>query len=281
MGNYWQVSPPFNRTNKFKDRSWTTVEGWDWNAKRIAYALISDGMRRGGYSYGITLLSPKGSNLEAFQSGWKAIKKAMAKRGIAAHFQVEVSKGNRWHVHGLSINKLNEFREVWAAIAPAGWVLRITERLKSWKSWACYICKTKRYSSKRNYPLPNLKINKHSTINAKAFWRKSVAVWWNELIDSKKSNPDSQVVNDRTSPELSHRASVGVIPVAVDPLAISRHKIDLTGPEPVQKNRALNRFYRIVQEGPAVPDSVPFVPMFLRRIVPINVPIITPYLDST
>ncbi len=190
----YNPTPLFKQNQRGRDHTWTTVDGWLYNSKVFRFALIQNSFRV-PYKAAFTLWFPANKPISQLRNERERLFLTLKRKGIVAHCQLEITKSNRLHFHGISLNDKSKLKEVWNQVKRhfQGWTLKVIQKVKSWKSYCAYIVKAKvetesskdLYASKRIYPIKKLGLNKHYTINAKQFWAKKPEEYWQKVKDRK------------------------------------------------------------------------------------------------
>jgi hypothetical protein len=191
---FYNPSPLFKQNQRGRDRVWTTQDGHFYNSKIYRFALIQNSFKV-LYKSAFTLWFPASKSISQLKKERERLFLTLKRKGIVAHCQLEISKGNRLHFHGISLNEKSQLKEVWKSIKNnfTGWTLKIIQKVKNWKSYCAYIVKAKvetenskdLYASKRIYPVKKLGLNKHYTINSQKFWAKKPEEYWQKVKDRK------------------------------------------------------------------------------------------------
>lgn len=188
---YFQENPVYKQNKRGRDRVWTTLDGWLYNAKKYRHALIQND-RHKVYKSIFLIHAPKQAPLSKIKKDRANIFLALKRAGLIYHVQTEINRQNRIHFHGISLNPDNVTRNIFKKIKSnyPGWIFKVTteatmNKYKSVFNFCGYIVKAKikndRYGSKRLLPVKKLGIRKHYT--TPTFWHRKPEEYWQDVKD--------------------------------------------------------------------------------------------------
>jgi len=197
-----QLIQPQPQEGNQRQRGWKTINGWDYEAKKLATCLIRNS-KHAPYRWHITVNIKTVLTIAEHKAFWKRATKIF-RQHFSGFYIREPNLDNHINYHLMVNSKISERRLrdcLKLALADMPYTHTV-KRIYSPFGLCRYICKVKDHADKRVYIADTVNLNKHGTIGE--FWHKPLSQIWQSVI--KEERHISATVNE-AEPHITRAAS--------------------------------------------------------------------------
>jgi len=207
------------KEGKQRQRGWKTINGWNYEAKKLATCLIRNAKKcivpNTRYTWHVTINIKAVLTIAEHKLLWKKATR-LFRQHFTGFYIREPNQSNHVNYHIIVNSEISEALLRACIIKALAHVENIHSVARIYLPFGLcrYICKTKEHADKRVYFADNIKLNKHGSIGK--FWHKSPSQIWQVVITEERQI--SAIINE-AEPHITraarylHNLIVGYIPL--------------------------------------------------------------------